>query len=262
MYKKKKVIFISIAAIIFIVIVSLTSNRSVLSERSTYSSEEQMKSALQGSFVYFTSYGDKTEWVINGNTATHIYSDGNDFKYNITKWKYKRGILNICLDTTTQSEKLFVSNDGCLIDDMERIYHPKMSGYYGTTCQYDGCSREAIHESIFCERHTCHRAGCNIKICRNGTYCIFHTCQGGNYGCFNKVDVSGQKCDQCKGISSYSTPSKNNSDHTYRPKKNSTSHKEIEMPDCDDYEDYEDFMDNWDGYMPDGSDAEDYWENW
>lgn len=23
-----------------------------------------------------------------------------------------------------------------------------------------------------------------------------------------------------------------------------------------------DFMDDWDGYMPDGSDAEDYWENW
>ena len=37
---------------------------------------------------------------------------------------------------------------------------------------------------------------------------------------------------------------------------------ENELPDCGDYESYEDFMDDWDGYMPDGSDAEDYWEDW
>ena len=34
------------------------------------------------------------------------------------------------------------------------------------------------------------------------------------------------------------------------------------MPDCDDYDSFEDFMDDWDGYMPGGIDAEDYWENW
>lgn len=37
---------------------------------------------------------------------------------------------------------------------------------------------------------------------------------------------------------------------------------DYEMPDCDDYEDFDDFMDDWDGNMPDGSDAEDYWEDW
>ena len=35
-----------------------------------------------------------------------------------------------------------------------------------------------------------------------------------------------------------------------------------EMPDCDDYADYDDFMDDWDGNMPDGSDAGEYWDNW
>ena len=34
------------------------------------------------------------------------------------------------------------------------------------------------------------------------------------------------------------------------------------MPDCDDYEDFDEFMDEWEGRMPDGSNAEDYWENW
>ncbi len=34
------------------------------------------------------------------------------------------------------------------------------------------------------------------------------------------------------------------------------------MPDCDDYDNWDDFMDDWDGNMPDGSDASDYWDNW
>jgi len=45
-------------------------------------------------------------------------------------------------------------------------------------------------------------------------------------------------------------------------RKSSNRDKQYDMPDCDDYEDFEDFMDNWDGCMPDGSDAEDYWDNW
>ena len=45
-----------------------------------------------------------------------------------------------------------------------------------------------------------------------------------------------------------------------------SSHKsysyEQDMPDCDDYESWGEFMDDWDGNMPDGSDASDYWDNW
>ncbi len=49
-------------------------------------------------------------------------------------------------------------------------------------------------------------------------------------------------------------------------KKTSTSKKstkkKVVMPDCDDYDSLDDFLDDWDGCMPDGSDAEDYWDNW
>lgn len=45
-------------------------------------------------------------------------------------------------------------------------------------------------------------------------------------------------------------------------KTQSSTGKQYSMPDCDDYEDFDEFMDEWDGFMPDGSDAEDYWENW
>lgn len=35
-----------------------------------------------------------------------------------------------------------------------------------------------------------------------------------------------------------------------------------EWPDCDDYWDEDEFLDDWDGNMPDDSDAMDYWDNW
>lgn len=46
------------------------------------------------------------------------------------------------------------------------------------------------------------------------------------------------------------------------PMKSQSMVYEEEMPDCDDYESEEDFLDEWDGFMPDGSDAEDYWADW
>lgn len=57
----------------------------------------------------------------------------------------------------------------------------------------------------------------------------------------------------------YDNNKKNSSYHNNYGKKSSSKYK---MPDCDDYEDFDEFMDDWDGNMPDGSDAEDYWENW
>ncbi len=40
------------------------------------------------------------------------------------------------------------------------------------------------------------------------------------------------------------------------------SYYKDEMPDCDDYDNWGEFMDDWDGNIPDGSDASDYWDNW
>ena len=45
-------------------------------------------------------------------------------------------------------------------------------------------------------------------------------------------------------------------------KSSKKSSKHVEWPDCDDYEDEDDFLDDWDGNMPDDSDAMDYWDNW
>ena len=45
-------------------------------------------------------------------------------------------------------------------------------------------------------------------------------------------------------------------------KSSKKSSKCVEWPDCDDYWDEDEFLDDWDGNMPDGSDAMDYWDNW
>lgn len=55
---------------------------------------------------------------------------------------------------------------------------------------------------------------------------------------------------------------KDNSNYCKKHSSAASRSKEAEWPDCDDYEDFEEFMDDWDGHMPDGSDAEDYWDNW
>ncbi len=47
---------------------------------------------------------------------------------------------------------------------------------------------------------------------------------------------------------------------SYNKKSSKKSYEE--WPDCDDYWDEDEFLDDWDGNMPDGSDAMDYWDNW
>ena len=61
----------------------------------------------------------------------------------------------------------------------------------------------------------------------------------------------------CSGETS-SKKSSSTSSYTYTGK----GYSNDEWPDCDDYDDIEDFLDEWDGYMPDGSDAEEYWSDW
>ncbi len=63
----------------------------------------------------------------------------------------------------------------------------------------------------------------------------------------------------------YTKNSKKSSSKSSYQKSNSkkSSRKSCaEWPDCDDYWDEDEFLDDWDGNMPDDSDAMDYWDNW
>ena len=144
------------------------------------------------------------------------------------------------------------------------------------TCKADGCSQPAVKESEYCGVHKCHITGCMEKSVKGG-YCKAH------YEKISKNNADKKEAEK-KNTKASSTCAVKNckksvvkggtycKDHTctkkncYKQKEKKAlyckEHLKKEMPDCDDYDCYEDFMDDWDGRMPDGSDAEDYWENW
>lgn len=146
------------------------------------------------------------------------------------------------------------------------------SGITSPGCNYSGCSSKKSSGSFYCSTHTCHHGSCTSKVISGSRYCSSHTCGKGRSGCYKEVSGANEKCSSCKNgstksSSSYSSTTSKKTTTTNKntyssKKKTTTSSKKYTMPDCDDYEDYDDFMDDWDGCMPDGSDAEDYWENW
>ena len=59
MSQKRSTILVWAAVIFALLIVCLLTDRSNLAERTLYSSQEEMQSALQGTFVYYTSRGER-----------------------------------------------------------------------------------------------------------------------------------------------------------------------------------------------------------
>ena len=111
------------AAVIFILIVTcLITDRNNLAERTLYSSQEEMQSALQDTFVYYTARGERQAWSIHGDTAIQTYENGAVFSYTITKWRPHRGALMLTLDTTAQKETLFVALNGSLFDQHKHVF--------------------------------------------------------------------------------------------------------------------------------------------
>ena len=83
---QKGVPFLSGPSVIFILIVTcLITDRNNLAERTLYSSQEEMQSALQDTFVYYTARGERQAWSIHGDTAIQTYENGTVFSYTITK---------------------------------------------------------------------------------------------------------------------------------------------------------------------------------
>jgi len=148
-------------------------------------------------------------------------------------------------------------HNGTVFCDTHAAAYAKEKGY--KTCAASGCYDYAKSGSSYCSSHICSHSKCTNKATEKRGYCSTHKCKYS--GCSNSAYYTYGKykgyCNnhawQMSGKTNSNTSSKKNSDN---------NKKTYEMPDCDDYEDYEDFMDDWDGCMPDGSDAEDYWEDW
>lgn len=112
-----------------------------------------------------------------------------------------------------------------------------ISAFAASRCLHSGCNNKTVSGSNYCSTHKCKKSGC------------------GSAG-LNKYNGYCSTSHKPSSTSNKSTKTNSSSSKVYSSKSKYT------MPDCDDYEDYDDFMDDWDGCMPDGSDAEDYWENW
>lgn len=97
---------------------------------------------------------------------------------------------------------------------------------------------------------TCLHSGCNRKCYSGDRYCYKH-----------RVKTSTNKKSKT-GKSTKSGSSSMKKTGPYNKDKSIKTYCFNDMPDCDDYEDWGEFMDDWDGNMPDGSDASDYWDNW
>jgi len=130
-------------------------------------------------------------------------------------------------------------------------------------CKKPGCTRKAVpgpNRDGYCYEHSpknkavkCKVNGCTNKAYHGSIYCGTHEC--GASSCRNRK-VSGT------GFCSLHKMYQNHPAYSNNTGSSSSSNSEYEMPDCDDYDSFEEFMDDWDGCMPDGSDAEDYWDNW
>ena len=138
----------------------------------------------------------------------------------------------------------------------------KTSGYQSGSSVSNYSGTGSIEDS---ESDICHHGSCEKKVISGSRYCSSHTCGKGRNGCYREVPGANELCSSCKekrknSASNDSTSSTRS--NSYNTQKKTSSSKDYDMPDCDDYESYDDFMDDWDGDMPDGSDAEDYWEDW
>ena len=124
-------------------------------------------------------------------------------------------------------------------------------------CAHYGCTNNAHGDSIFCRRHDPEyddsESGIEVHMV-NYNY--------GNYGSIigtSDNNNSGRN-DNNAGNRNNNRNNSNNSSNNRNVDTNSDNN--VEMPDCDDYEDYEEYIDDWDGVLPDGTDADDYWDNW
>ncbi len=141
-------------------------------------------------------------------------------------------------------------------------------GALRSTCKESRCEYGAVCGSDYCSYHKCGVDGCTKKVSRNG-YCSSHqtkksredaeettykTCAVN--GCTKRTEKDSMFCKK------HTCTKKKCQEQKMSRALYCKEHLKKEMPDCDDYDSFDDFMDDWDGHMPDGSDAEDYWENW
>lgn len=126
---RRRNIKIGISVIVCVFLAIFIGRAVVLSGRTTYSSEAEMKSALQGTYTYYNSSGKADRQIlIDGDKATYkwSYRDSDDMESFIRKWDYKNGKIRTF-------EDLIVTDRGYLKDG--KIIYEK-GGHMSTSDSY------------------------------------------------------------------------------------------------------------------------------
>ena len=183
----------------------------------------------------------------DGCNDRYWYTDGKYKGYcNTCAWKVADGTYSATTSkTASSSSKTDKSNSSI----------SKTNANRSTTTQ----TNKTTSSSSTTKTKVCAYPKCRVVVKSSGLYCTEHTCS--KRYCYSKRRDGSVYCENHSPASSGSKTSSNSNNNSSSSNKKNSS-KKVEMPDCDDYDSYEDFMDDWDGFMPDGSDAEDYWENW
>lgn len=116
---RKKGIIVVVAAIVGFLLIQYMAHAITLSKRTTYSSEEEMRTALQGTYTYYYTYGNNRtpgkSITINGDTATYSWPSLDEtMEIEIREWNYKEG-------TIRTFEELVITSEGNLKDG-EDVY--------------------------------------------------------------------------------------------------------------------------------------------
>lgn len=160
--RKKRNIIISISIIISAMLAWIIGNALVMAGRSTYSSEAEMKAALQGTYTYYNDSGKASrQMVISGDTVTYKWSHAGDMETDIREWNYEKGIIHTF-------EDIIVTSDGNLKSDGE-LYKKggSMSSGNSYTSSYES-AYTALKISAGSVSSNSSYTTCNASVTNNG----------------------------------------------------------------------------------------------
>lgn len=160
---RNKKIGIGVVAVIIITIICLISNSITMSKREIYSSEDTMRSAMQGKWTHYSEdYGlgrsAMWQWVIDGDKAYHIFNSDDElnYDYDIT-WNPSKGTFQI------GGKTIVVEKGGrSFVEEKNEVY--EKGGYLSSS---DNKSQSSSYESAYTALKFS-----NIKVNSNSSYTI------------------------------------------------------------------------------------------
>lgn len=170
--RRKRNIFIGICVVVGIILAYWIYHASVMAGRTTYSSAEEMKSALQGTYTYYyDGYSGRTancQLKIQGDTVTLTWRSSPDDSIDSTvkEWNYKNGTFSTFQD-------YIVTNTGDIKESGSSGYLFEKGGYMPTSSSFSSNYESGYSVLKFS----------NLSVTSNSSYTI----------CTGKVKNTGNK---------------------------------------------------------------------